>query len=216
MLIFELVARFRKELLLTGSAFSETIMAIAERVNRKVQVLRLHAQATHHLRAIRQVHCQVGRQVADHVGGFPESTASSAPEQRLSAMDMDGVVAAAALELRQTRDQLMKVEARIRELKSEVIHEGLLALQRDFQLRDAALERVVVARGAPILGHPLGDVPLPSATRIVSAFRGPFLLPLSDQLVLRPDDVVLLFGLRADLDLLLPQFQKQYSSKTAS
>ena len=213
MLIFELVARFRKELLLTGSAFYETIMAIAERVNRKVQVLRLHMQATHQLRSIRLLQCQVGREVADHVGSFLESSVSA---PRLSVTDMDGVVSAAALRLRQTRDHLMKVEGRIRELKSEVIHEELLAMQRDFQLRDAALERVVVVRGAPVLGHPLGDVTLPATTRIVSAFRGPFLLPLSRQLLLRPDDVVLLFGLRADLDQLLPHFQNQRSSKTAS
>lgn len=213
MLIFELLARFRKELLLTGSAFYETLMAIAERVNRKVQILRLHAQATHQLRSIRLLHCQVGRQVADHFGFFPEATA---PAQRLSLTDMHGVISGATLRLRQTRDHLMKIEGRIRELKSEVIHDELLTIQRDFQLHDAALERVVVMRGAPILGHPLGDVTMPVTTRIVSAFRGPFLLPLSDQLLLRPDDVVLLFGLRADLDQLLPRFQNQRSSKTAS
>ena len=41
----EFLGRLQRELSLTGSAVYESVVAIAERVNRKVHVLRLHGQA---------------------------------------------------------------------------------------------------------------------------------------------------------------------------
>jgi hypothetical protein len=57
---------------------------------------------------------------------------------------------------------------------------------------------------------------MPGTTRVAAAFRGPFLLPVTDHLILRPGDVVLLIGLRLDLDQLLPQFHNERASRTAS
>ena len=42
----ELLGRIQQELSITGSAVYETVLALAERANRKVQVLRLHSQAS--------------------------------------------------------------------------------------------------------------------------------------------------------------------------
>jgi hypothetical protein len=212
MLIPELVARFRKEIVLTGSALYETVMAIAERVNRKVQVLRLHGQATHHLGAIQTLQRHIGRQVAHHFGSLEPTLR----QQRPSMAAMDTALSTAATRLRHCREELVRTEARIRELRSEVAHEDLLAVQRDLALREAVLERVVVGKGAPILGHPLQDMAMPATARIAVVFRGPFVVPLSDELLLRPGDVILLAGLRADVEQLLPYFHRQVSSKTAS
>jgi TrkA-C domain len=214
MLILELIARFRKELILTGSALYETVLAVAERVNRKVHVLRLHTQATRELEAIRVLHCDIGRHMAHHFGIPIHGPAG--PPHRPSMTTMDAMIAGAATRLRQSRDHLTKIETRVRELKCEVAHDELLAIQRDLAIRDAVLERIVVARGAPLVGQPLSALVMPATARLVAAFRGPFLLPLVDQLVLRPDDVVLLIGLRSDLEQLLPQFHKQRTSRTAS
>ena len=74
---------------------------------------------------------------------------------------------------------------------------------------------VLVARGAPVIGHPIGEFDLPSTTHIVAVFRGPFLLPLSDSMTLRPDDIVILVGLRHDLAHWLPHFQRPAASKSA-
>ncbi|HET6676100.1 MAG TPA: TrkA C-terminal domain-containing protein [Nitrospiraceae bacterium] len=213
MLPFELLARFRTELLITGNAFYETVLAIAERVNRKVYVLRLHAQAAHQLQSIRTLHGQVGRRIADHLGSGAESAAQT---PRPPVTDLAAVVTGAGYRLKQIKTEVMKTEGRIRELKREAADEELLAIQRDLMLHDAALVRVVVTRGAAVLSHPLGEFELPPMTRLVSVFRGPFMLPLSKELVVRPDDVVILVGLRADLDELLPHFHKQRTSKTAS
>ena len=51
----ELLGRIQQELSITGSAIYETILALAERANRKVQVLRLHNQASSLLSQIEQV-----------------------------------------------------------------------------------------------------------------------------------------------------------------
>jgi hypothetical protein len=213
MLLYELLARLRKELLLTGNALYETVLAIAERVNRKVYVLRLHTQATQQLQSIRALQGQVGRRVADHLGSFSEA---AVPSHGGSVTDLATVVSGAAHRLKHVKTDLMKTESRIRELKREAADEELLAIQRDLALRDAALARIVVARGAAALGHSLGELDVPPTTRVVSIFRGPFVLPISDELFLRPDDVVVLVGLRADLEPLVSHFQKQRTSKTAS
>jgi hypothetical protein len=213
MLIFELAGRFRKELVLTGSALYETVLAVAERVSRKVQVLRLHAQATRELETVRTLHCEIGRRMVDQFG--PSFPGSPTPH-RASMTTVDVMITGAANRVRQLREHLVRTESRIRELKCEVTHEELLAIQRDLAVRDAALERIVVARGASIVGRPLGDLAMPGTVRMAAAFRGPFLLPITDHLVLRPGDVVLLLGVRPDVEQILPQFHKERSSRTAS
>jgi hypothetical protein len=42
----ELLGRIQQELSISGSALYETVLGLAERANRKVQVLRLHSQAS--------------------------------------------------------------------------------------------------------------------------------------------------------------------------
>jgi hypothetical protein len=213
MVLFELAARFRKELLLTGSALYETVLAIAERASRKVQVLRLHGQATRELAGIRNVHCDIGRRMAQQFGSSVPGSAGS-PRDQMGAVD--AMIAGAVNRVRQSQAHLARLEGRIRELKCEVAHEELLAIQRDLALRDAGLERIRIARGAPVASRPLGELPMPGTTRVAAAFRGPFLLPVTDHLILRPGDVVLLIGLRLDLDQLLPQFHNERASRTAS
>jgi hypothetical protein len=215
MISFELLARFRKELSITGSALYETVVAIAERVNRKVHVLRLHSQATFLLTQIRFVHRQVGTRIADHFSASPGRSGRMETPSLHSGTDITTMITTSARRARQLQDGLAKIEARIRELKQEVAHEELLLIQRDLGIRDAAMERAIVSQGAAVLGHPLSDFNLPPTTRIIAVFRGPFLLSLTGALLLRPDDVVLLVGLRVDLAEILPHFQHQRSSKTA-
>ena len=211
MWVFELAARFRKELFLTGSALYETVFAIAERVNRKVQILRLHTQATHQLHYGQGVYREVGRVVAEQLE--PVLAGVRSPPSRPLA-DLTPAVSQAAMRVKHSQETLLQIESRLRELKAEAAQEDMLAIQRDLSLRNAALERVVVMRGAPIGGHPLGHFHWPASTRVVAACRGPFLLPLSDTLQLRPGDVIVLIGLRDDLGQILPYFHRQPSAKS--
>ena len=59
----ELLGRIQQELSITGSAIYETILALAERANRKVQVLRLHSHASNLLRQIEQGHGDLTRRL---------------------------------------------------------------------------------------------------------------------------------------------------------
>ena len=212
MLSFELLARLRKELFLTGSALYETIVAIAERVNRKVHVLRLHGQATTILNQTHAIHRQIGRRIAE-LGAKPSGTMPSAAPATRSTLEDTLRIASDRIKGQQVA--LQQIERHIRDLKIELAHEDLLTMQRELGLRDATIERVVVSRSAPVIGHPIGEFDLPPTTHIVAVFRGPFLLPLTDSMTLRPDDIVILVGLRHDLAHWLPHFQRSAASKSA-
>ena len=60
---FELLGRIQQELSITGSAIYETVLALSERANRKVQVLRLHNHASNLLSQIEQGHGDLGRHI---------------------------------------------------------------------------------------------------------------------------------------------------------
>jgi hypothetical protein len=60
---FELLGRIQQELSITGSAIYETVLALSERANRKVQVLRLHNQASNLMGQIEQSHGDLGRHI---------------------------------------------------------------------------------------------------------------------------------------------------------
>ena len=60
----EFLGRLQRELSLTGSAVYESVVAIAERVNRKVHVLRLHGQAASLLTQMETVQGELGQQLA--------------------------------------------------------------------------------------------------------------------------------------------------------
>jgi hypothetical protein len=191
----ELTARLHKELSITGSALYEAILAISERVNRKVQIMRLHWYASALLQHIEQVTGEAGQQLVDHVSRrFLISRQSDSPIAALDAM-----LSHATVRVHELKQSLLVVDAQIRELKLEAIHDDLLRLQRDLSLRSAGIERLTVTRRAPAVGQPIRAMPRPSSVQIATVLRGPFLLSPSDDLVFRPDDIVVMFGLQSDL-----------------
>ena len=76
----ELLGRIQQELSITGSAIYETVLALAERANRKVQVLRLHSQASSLLSQIEQGHGDLGRQIAALCAKRPPFSHESTPQ----------------------------------------------------------------------------------------------------------------------------------------
>lgn len=208
----ELLGRVHKELLLTGGAVHEAIVAIAERVNRKVQILRLHWQASALLQHMDQATGDLGRQLADYLSRRqPMKAPSDSPADVL-----EPVLARAALRIQDSKQSLVQIDVRIRELKLESIHYNLLQLQRDLSLRSSAIERVATARGAPAVGQRLGDGPRPPSVHIATIMRGPFLLAPSEQLVLRADDIVVLIGTQADLDQFTPWLTSQRPGRSGT
>lgn len=195
----EFLGRLQRELSLTGSAIYESVVAVAERVNRKVHVLRLHGQAASLLTQIETVQGELGRQLALTLAGRPGRPGASP-------VDVERIVSQATDRVHRLKQTLVQMDAQIRALKLEAIQGDLLTLQRDLSLRAAALERLPVAQGSKVVGKQVSDLAWPSTVRLVTVFRGPFLIPPTDGFMFRADDIVIAIGLRADLDQITSWF----------
>ena len=207
----EFIGRLQKELSLTGSAVYESVVAIAERVNRKVHILRLHSRAANLLSQIETIHESLGRRIAETL----PNRLTSVSEAPVLPADLERPVTQALNRVHELKQTLVQVDGQIRELNMETIHEDLLTLQRDLSLRSASLERFFIAQDSLAVGKNLGELTLPSSVRLVTIFRGPFLIPPSDTFLFRPDDIVIAIGLRADLDEVATWFAPARKVKSA-
>lgn len=192
----ELLGRIHKELSITGSALYEAILAIAERVNRKVQIIRLHAQASAVLERMERLAEDVGAEVVRQVA---RRTPSNKSLPTVGAATLDAALSRAVVRVRDLKQTLVQLDARIRELKLEAIYQDLLRLQRDLSLRSAVIERITIGRRAAAVGQPVRAVPRPASVHLAVILRGPFLLAPTEELIFRPDDIVVVIGLQADV-----------------
>lgn len=208
---FELLGRIQQELSITGSAIYETVLALSERANRKVQVLRLHNQASNLLSQIEQGHGDLGRRIAALC--LKRSPINLEPTPLSD--QLEHVLGQAGDRIQQFKQTLLNVDNQIRELKLETIHDELLTLQRDLSLRTAAFERFTVSRESPVIGKRLAEVVLPPSVRLVTILRGPFLVSPDDTLVLRVDDILIMIGLQTDLTLVVSEFTNARNGKSA-
>src|SRR5215813_6498106 len=118
----ELLGRIQQELSITGSAIYETVLALAERANRKVQVLRLHNQASSLLNQIEQVHGELGRQIATFCARRPHSNHEPPPRSD----QLETVLGQDSDHVQHLKQTLLNVDSHIRALKLETIHHELL------------------------------------------------------------------------------------------
>ncbi|THJ24722.1 MAG: hypothetical protein CAF45_004070 [Nitrospira sp. CG24E] len=198
----ELLGRIQQELSVTGSAIYETVLALAERANRKVQVLRLHNQASTVLTQMEQVHGELGREIATLCARRPPfSHESTMPSDQL-----EQSLVQASLRVQQLKQTLLSVDSLIRELKLETIHQELITLQQDLSLRAAAIERFPISKGSPVIGKSLAALVLPTSVRLVTILRGPILVPPDSNLTVRVNDVLVFIGLQADLAQVITEF----------
>ena len=202
---FELLGRIHKELSITGHAFYETILSISELVNRKVQIVRLHWQASTLLQQIDDVAAKVGQQI---VGQISDRLRSQRHPDSILAV-INHTLADAGSRIQELKRALIGVDAQIRELKIETVHQDLLSLQRDLALRAGGIERLTVVRGAAASGQPLSALPQYSSAYVATVLRGPFLLAPTNDLLFRPGDVVILIGAQTELDQLVSWFTGQ-------
>lgn len=209
---FDFLNRLQKELSITGTALHETVIAISERVNRKVQILRLHWQASILLEHIDEVTHDLGQQIVGQIG-------RRSSERTLSTSDLSDVdhsVNRATARIHTLKQSLVELDVQIRQLKLETIHEDLLRLQQDLSHRSAAIERVMIPQSSGAIGQRLGDVPRSSSIHIATVLRGPFLLAPAEDLTFRSGDIVVLVGGQTELDHLTTWFTRRRSSTTPS
>lgn len=209
-MFLEFLGRLQKELSVTGQTAYETILAIAERVNRKVEILRHQGNASTVLGQIDTAHADLGRQITTLW------TRRFLPGQETTlTSELSQFLTQTAARIHQLKQTLLAVDTYVRVLKLETVHEDLLTLQRDLSRRSAALERIALLEGSFAIGQPVGDLRLPASVHLVTIFRGPFLINPSDALVLRADDVLIVVGLQADLALVSTQFAVPRHVKSA-
>lgn len=202
---FDFLNRLQKELSITGTALHETVVSIAERVNRKVQILRLHWQASSILERIDEVSLDLGQQITRQI-------ARRTPERQPSDPDLteiDDTITRGTLQVQALKQSLVAIDVQIRQMKLETIHEDLLRLQQDLSHRSAGIERVMIPRHASAVGHRVSDVPRSSSVHLATVMRGPFLLPPDEDLIFRPGDIVVLLGAQTELDHLTEWFTRR-------
>jgi len=193
-MLLEFLARLQKELSITGQAIYETILAIAERVNRKVELLRLHSQASLAITQVDAAHADLGRQIT------VLWTRRLLPGREAAlAAELNQLLVRTTARISQLKQTLVAVDSQARALKLETVQEDFLTLQRELSRRSAALERLPVSQGSPVIGQKVGDLRFPESGRVVTIFRGPFFINPSDDLILRADDVLMVVGLETDL-----------------
>lgn len=193
---FELFGRIHKEISITGSAFHEMVLAISERVNRKVQIMRLHWKASSLLQRIDEQTGDAGRQMVAHVSRRFLIQGHAVPDLT----DLDTSLSHTVARVHEFKRSLLQIDSQIRDLKLEAIHDDLLRLHHDLKLRSARIDRLTIPRTAGAVGQSLGAMPQSASVHIAAILRGPFVLAPSDDLIFRPDDMVILIGMESDLD----------------
>lgn len=204
--------RLQKELSVTGTALHEAVVSIAERVNRKVQILRLHWQASSVLERIDAVSHDLGRQIVDQIARRPSEHHPLDPD--LS--EVDSTINRATTRIQTLKQSLVGLDVQIRQLKLETIHEDLLRLQQDLSQRSAGIERVKIPQSSAAVGQRIGDVPRSSSIHISTVMRGPFLLAPVEDLTFRTGDIIVLVGGQTELDHLSVWFTRRRHSTSSA
>lgn len=182
----ELLGRVQKEFSITGYAIHETVLAIAERVNRKVHTLRLHWQIAQVMTRLDQLQIDLGRSMCAAVTSRSQSGTSS--------VDVQAALDRAVDHIGRLKQIALQLDARIRKLKLEAIPEDLLTLQRELSARGTVIERVPLAQDMRGIGRSFAELGLPESVQPAAVIRGPFVLRPATDLVLREEDIVILIG----------------------
>jgi len=197
----EFLRRIRKEFTLTARGIHETVLAIAERVNRKVQILKLHWHAADLCEQIEHLQQHLGVHLCQTIGGPNPSLLAEQPEYTTELH-----VAEIASRIRHLKAALLRIDPQVRQIESESLREDLLNLERDLFLRQATIEHLRIVVGAAAVGRTASQLGLPPTVRVVALLRGPALILGFDTTMFRQGDTVILMGMRQDLPQILPLF----------
>ena len=192
----ELFDRIRREIAISVQGAQETVFAIADRVNRKTQAVKLHWHAADLSRHISLAYQQAGAIVIDCLLARDRNPGHADTEE---ASRVQGQLEQIAATIRLLRQELARIDRRIAEIEAETLSEDLMRFQLDLTSRSLSIERLTVASEAPAVGLSMEQMSLSPGTRVIAVFRGPALLLNEATNTLRPDDIVFLLGQRADL-----------------
>jgi TrkA family protein len=193
--------RITKEARITVSGLQEAVLAVSERVTRRVQILRLHWQATNLHRQILDAHRETGMALSDLPGLLDSIDSTQLQELPVHA---ETQLRQSAGNIRLLQAELRTIEAAIRELEVEALHEHFIRLQQDLLTRGASILRLAIGATAPAIGQLVTNLPLPDTLRVAAVLRGPVLLPSQPPIPLRAGDIVIILGAQAELSEAIP------------
>lgn len=167
------------------AGIKEAVMAVAERVARRVQIAKLQLQAADAEARLQQVYESLGHCL------YTAHTAKSPDAWRIDeALPLCENIRAEQRTLQGIRDRLTS-------RYDDVLSAPLVRLQEDLQDGSGAVERVTITPASPADGRPLSAVRLPEGVRIVLVRRVDALLLPTDDLVLKAGDQVTILGDRS-------------------
>jgi hypothetical protein len=176
-----------RTLSITLDGAKEAVMAVAERVARRVQVTKLQLQAEDAEARLRQAYESMGQRLyVAHTAHSPEATNVDA------VLPLCESVRAEQRALREIRDRLAS-------RYDDVLIVPLIRLQEDLQAGGGTIERITITPNAQADGKPLSGVDFPEGIRIVLVRRHDSLMFPSAQLILRAGDQVTVIGNRSAL-----------------
>jgi hypothetical protein len=166
----------------------EAVMAVAERVARRVQVTKLQLQAENAEARLRQAYESMGQHMynvhASHLPGTAQIIDDSLPL-------CEGI--------RAEQRALQEIRDRLASRYDDVLIIPLIRLQEDLQAGGGAVERITIVPSAQADGKPISTVALPESVKIALVRRNDALIFPSDQMVLRAGDQVTIIGNRSAL-----------------
>jgi hypothetical protein len=165
----------------------EAVMAVAERVARRVQVTKLQLQAEDAEARLRQAYESLGQRL--HAAHATHSPETAKVDDSLSLCE----------DIRAEQRALQEIRDRLASRYDDVLIVPLIRLQEDLQAGGGTIERVTIVPNANADGKPLSEVTLPESVRIVLVRRHDALLFPSGPMVLRPGDQVTLIGNRSEV-----------------
>ena len=183
----------------------EGVVEVAERLSRRVQLLKRSAEASEFERSLDELYRQLGHRIEEYRTGGPDGGNGGQPGE-LTPLPEDHEVTrlvAASLEVKAGLD---RVERQIRILKAEGRDDDLTIFLEALRRTSGRVEVVVLPADSPAIGMSVGELHLPDEVRLVGlqhehvvSFPRPE-SPESDDTRLSPGDRLLMIGLDRPMD----------------
>ncbi|HEX9284403.1 MAG TPA: TrkA C-terminal domain-containing protein [Nitrospirales bacterium] len=180
-----------RALSISAAGMKEAIMAVAERVARRVQIAKLQLQAVDAEARLQQAYESLGHCL------YTAHTAKSPDAWRVDeALPL-------CENIRAEQHTLQGIRDRLTSRYDDVLSGPLIRLQEDLQNGGGAMERVTITPASPADGRSLSAVVMPEGVRIVLVRRVDALLLPTGDLVLKAGDHVTILGDRSAVPVAL-------------
>jgi hypothetical protein len=193
-MISDFLSRIHQEATVSATGLRESLVSVADRVNRKIQIMKLHAQSSSIESQIVAHYVNLGTALVEHLPSepagrralfLPANTAAAEPR-----------LASAASQVQRLRRELQRLAHSITEIETDNLTDTLLRMHRDLSTREAAVERSVVPPRSAVAGLSARDFETSTQTRLVALCRGPALLTSFEHVALAAGDVMFFLGPR--------------------